>query len=364
MYHHVDTANIDNPIVGIRIQVESNAFVKYTIKVIDNTPVPTMVMGWHHHGLSDHTLSGSSKGSSSLRSADPRVSFERANVRGCVRARETRKVVDGNVRTIRLNGRRDLLMLAAWTMLFERRASAEPNDAYDGFETDAGANDVVYMEIGVDGIPLGTVWIRVLDPNSIGGRRFMELIRGNQGVGYKKTSFSRVSGSHVYDSGVRTFDALDGKTKMDSIVGDSSYPLLEELQKTRRKHDVPGLVSLEVFRDDSDFVPKERLIATGGKLISVKDSPPPQPNGSAFVITTRADETLDGTHLVVGRVIQGMEYVQKLQELPVVQDNARSPLFMMAQSMGDKRAKVAEQSFGKPFSKVNVLRCGRIQEQT
>jgi peptidyl-prolyl cis-trans isomerase B (cyclophilin B) len=49
--------------------------------------------------------------------------------------------------------------------------------------------------------------------------------------------------------------------------------------------------------------------------------------------------------------------------LPTVKDNSASPFFAVAKQIGDKRATVAEQAFGKPFAKVTVAKCGVVAKQ-
>ena len=54
--------------------------------------------------------------------------------------------------------------------------------------------------------------------------------------------------------------------------------------------------------------------------------------------------------------------VDALAALPTVKDNSASPFFAVAKTIGDKRATVAEQAFGKPFAKVTVSKCGVVEE--
>lgn len=82
------------------------------------------------------------------------------------------------------------------------------------------------------------------------------------------------------------------------------------------------------------------------------------PNGTAFTITTSPSPELDATNLVIGRVVEGMDFVRSLQGLPTVKDNNSSPFFIAAKAFGDKRADVAEKGFGKPFNKIMVSKGG------
>ena len=70
---------------------------------------------------------------------------------------------------------------------------------------------------------------------------------------------------------------------------------------------------------------------------------------------TETAAILDRTNVVVGTVLEGQEVIAALAALPTVKDNSSSPFFTVAKSIGDKRAIVAEQAFGKPFAKVTTL---------
>ena len=71
-----------------------------------------------------------------------------------------------------------------------------------------------------------------------------------------------------------------------------------------------------------------------------------------------------GAKGVVGEVVQGMDVLNAIAALPTVKDNSASPFFAVAKTIGDKRATVAEQAFGKPFAKVTVAKCGVVKRET
>lgn len=69
-------------------------------------------------------------------------------------------------------------------------------------------------------------------------------------------------------------------------------------------------------------VSKTKLVAYNGKLIRVEEAQPGEsPNGSAFVITTQPAPELDATNLVIGRLVDGMDVVHQLTQLPTVKSN-------------------------------------------
>lgn len=86
--------------------------------------------------------------------------------------------------------------------------------------------------------------------------------------------------------------------------------------------------------------------------------------GTAFTVTVApgASEILDRTNVIVGTVLEGQDVADVLAALPTVKDNTASPFFAVAKTIGDKRATVAEQAFGKPFAKVTVAKCGVVED--
>lgn len=106
---------------------------------------------------------------------------------------------------------------------------------------------------------------------------------------------------------------------------------------------------------------KERLVAYGGKLVTVTEQAGAAPNGTSFVITTGPCPELDGTNLVVGRVVDGLDtVVAAISALPVnkPRTDIASPFFAAGKAMGDKRAVTAEKAFYRPLKRVVVTASG------
>jgi peptidyl-prolyl cis-trans isomerase B (cyclophilin B) len=89
---------------------------------------------------------------------------------------------------------------------------------------------------------------------------------------------------------------------------------------------------------------KERLVAYRGKLVTVQEQQGSVPNGSGFVITTASAPDLDATNLVVGRVVQGMDVVEAISQLPTVKSNTGSPFFKRAPKSFFSMSVTAQQS--------------------
>lgn len=99
--------------------------------------------------------------------------------------------------------------------------------------------------------------------------------------------------------------------------GDSTQALESEMAAPNAlRHDARGLVSL-VVKEEREREVTERLVAMGGKLVTVREVAGEAPNGSAFAITLGPAPELDRTNLVVGRVVGGMDdVVARLAALP------------------------------------------------
>lgn len=249
-------------------------------------------------------------------------------------------------------------------------------------ELEAKVTDKVFFDLAIDSEPAGRVVVGVFGESSpIAAARFKALAAGIQGLGYRRSEISAVEYEEengadtplfIADNGVRAFVIPGSSTPVEGLPGGSSADaLLPELAAATISHDRAGLVSLTVERGAPPPPPKEKLVSMNGKFVTVKDPPPPGPNGTGFVITTSGGNSdtpgetaaiLDRTNLVVGTVLEGMDVIERIAGLPTVKDNSSSPFFAVAKSIGDKRATVAEQAFGKPFAKVTVAKCGIVAE--
>ena len=238
---------------------------------------------------------------------------------------------------------------------------AEPSASASGARpapAAGGAGKVGYLEISVDRKPFGRIEIEVFsDPTTrVGEARFLDLCREIQGVGYKRAKINRLMDTHVQSLALTNLSyTADGRT---AITGGLTAELLEEeLARSTRKHDVAGLVSLNVL-PKKDMETKDMLKAIDGEFVNVTQTFGNLPNGTEFSITTGPAPDLDGINLIVGRVVSGMDVVERLQKLPKVKNNESSPFFKVGKATKDRRADVAELGFDRPFSTVIVAQSG------
>ncbi|KDN46313.1 putative CPR1-cyclophilin [Tilletiaria anomala UBC 951] len=148
------------------------------------------------------------------------------------------------------------------------------------FATTSRIMSNVFFDVARNGQPLGRITFKLYDdvvPKT--ARNFRELATGQNGYGYKGSTFHRVIPSFMLQGGDFTaHNGTGGKSIYGAKFPDENFVL---------KHNKPGLLSM----------------ANAG----------PNTNGSQFFVTTVVTEWLDGKHTVFGEVVDGMDIVKKVE---------------------------------------------------
>ena len=145
---------------------------------------------------------------------------------------------------------------------------------------DAGKN--VYFDINIDGQKIGRIVFQLFDdvvPRT--AQNFRELATGQNGFGYKNSSFHRVIPKFMLNGGDITHNNGTG--------GKSIYGMKFNDENFKLKHDQAGLLSMVNFGPNS--------------------------NNSQFAITTVPAPWLNNKHVVFGKVISGMDIVGNIEGL-------------------------------------------------
>ena len=199
------------------------------------------------------------------------------------------------------------------------------------------------------GSPLGRFVIELFNDGAapIATQRFLDLAQGKEGVHFRRSQFVSLQPTFVQVAPLKSL-SYAANARVPIAGGATAEAVEDEARTSTRSHDAAGLVSLAVFSAKPPGT-KDRLVAEKGKFITVTEVLGEFPNATAWTITTAPTPGLDSLNLVLGRVVEGMDVVEKIAGLPRVADNTGSPYFMAGKALGDKRALVAEKAFGKPY---------------
>lgn len=184
--------------------------------------------------------------------------------------------------------------------------------------------------MSIDGQPIGRITIGLFgDTVPAGSSRFSSIVSGKAGVSYRRKEFVKIMPNYVQHGGLRSY-GVDAELARKTGSNLATDPLVEEWVKQNDKcagtKNVARSVSI-IVRDPQKPSPKMKLVARKGKLEIDQEEVGTDPNGTEFIIAAKDSPELDGSSLVIGRVIEGMEVIERIGQVKTVQENTSSPYF-------------------------------------
>lgn len=205
----------------------------------------------------------------------------------------------------------------------------EPSRKVD-YCSDQNVTKRAFLEVSVDGEPIGRIIIGLYgDKAPVGSTRFSKLVSGAAGVSYRRKEFARIMPNYVQHGGLRSFgvDAELAKNTGRTMTIDN---LVDEWEKQSEgcqgTKNVARSVSI-IVRDPSKPPPKMKLVARKGKLEIDQEELGKDVNGTEFTIAVKDSPDLDASALVIGRVLDGMDVVERIGQVKTVKENTSSPYF-------------------------------------
>lgn len=188
-----------------------------------------------------------------------------------------------------------------------------------------------FIDISIDGEPAGRIIVGLYGNDApVGVATFSDLVSGAAGISYRRKEFVKIMPSYVQHGGVRSY-GVDAEMAKRTGSTSTIENLVQEWERIEQRcgagtKNLAGSVSI-IVRDPSKPPPKLKLVARKGKLEIDQEEVGTAPNGTEFVIAYKDSPELDASTLVVGKVLEGMEIVERIGLVKTVKENTSSPYF-------------------------------------
>eukprot|EP00252_Welwitschia_mirabilis_P002201 TRINITY_DN120_c0_g1_i1.p1 TRINITY_DN120_c0_g1~~TRINITY_DN120_c0_g1_i1.p1 ORF type:complete len:277 (+),score=-20.10 TRINITY_DN120_c0_g1_i1:109-939(+) len=190
----------------------------------------------------------------------------------------------------------------------------------------------LYMDVSIDSQDAGRILIGIYtDDVPVGAGRFADLVEAKTGLGYRNKEFIKITPTFIQHAGVRSFGA-------DTDIAGGRNPAASGREALLREADAlaarcaggvrfrRGDVGI-IVKDPSKPPDEVKLVARDGRLVVRQEERKPDPNATQFVIATNDASQLGSSALLIGRVLRGLDVVDRISSVKVVQDNTGSPYF-------------------------------------
>jgi peptidyl-prolyl cis-trans isomerase B (cyclophilin B) len=174
---------------------------------------------------------------------------------------------------------------------------------------------------------------------------FIAMVTGAAGSTYKGTLFHKIIAGQYIQAGKQ------GSRSEGQVLAPTNLEKNPETVKSSAfalPHRRPGTVSLCLGVNDDE---EDRKLSEDYRNVE-------------FLITTGPGPAsdLDGSNIVFGTVLEGMDVVSRIAAVPSYQPNIRIKQFNeLAEFLGDERAETARKFWDRPLQNVVISGCGIIQ---
>ncbi|PKA53851.1 Peptidyl-prolyl cis-trans isomerase, chloroplastic [Apostasia shenzhenica] len=210
-------------------------------------------------------------------------------------------------------------------------ALAAPSPSPSLCPSSATITSKAFLDVSIDGALAGRITIGLFgDAAPAAAARFAALASGSGGISYRRKEFLKIAPTYIQHAGIRSYGAdadLARRSGADlateGLISDWEAAAAAGCAGVRSAAETVGIV----VRDPARPSPATRIVARNGRIVVEEEENGGGPNGTEFVIARKDSPELDAAAVVVGKVVAGMDVVDKIAGVSSVRDNSSSPYF-------------------------------------